>query len=141
MPAFLLPGSLIGKELFNVPKRFQPHIFLALSTRPGDRTAAGVREYQALLAKHRLPKQHFASQLAAYSAAKILVEGLKRAGKALSREKLITSLEGLYEFDTGLTPPITYGPNRRVGALGAYVVALDLEKKSFVPVSEWVTPH
>jgi len=28
--------------------------------------------------------------------------------------------------------------NQRVGALGAYIVSIDLEKKIFVPVSEWI---
>jgi len=78
--------------------------------------------------------------LAAFSSAKILVEGLKQAGRDLSREKLIVVLEGLYEYQTGLTPPITYGPNRRVGALGAYIVSIDLKAKRFVPVSNWIEP-
>ena len=42
-----------------------------------------------------------------YATAKIFVEGLTRAGKDLSREKLITTLEGLYEYETGATPRIT----------------------------------
>jgi len=72
------------------------------------------------------------------SAAKILGEGLKRVGKDLSREKLIQVLEGLYEYPTGLTPAITYGPNRRIGALGAYIVNVDLKEKQFVPASGWI---
>ena len=52
-------------------------------------------------------------------------EALTRAGKDLSRETLISKLETLYEYDTGLTPRITFGPNRRIGATGAHIVALD----------------
>ena len=69
---------------------------------------------------------------------KILVEALKRTGKNLTREELIKTLEGFYEYPTGLTPAITYGPNRRVGAMGAYVVTVDLQKKQFVPVGGWI---
>ena len=76
--------------------------------------------------------------LSAFSAAKILVEGLKRAGREVSREKLIETLEGLSGYVTGLTPAVTYGPNRRIGAMGAYVVTIDLEKREFVPPSSWV---
>ena len=54
-------------------------------------------------------------------------------------DKLITTLEGLYEYDTGLMPRITFGPNRRIGALGAYVVTIDPEKKLFPARLEWVT--
>jgi hypothetical protein len=47
-------------------------------------------------------------------------------------------LEKLYEFQTGLTPLITYGPNRRIGALGSHIVTVDLEKKNFEPVGQWI---
>ena len=65
---------------------------------------------------------------------------MKQAGRDISREKLIGALEGLYDFSTGLTPPITYNANRRIGALGTYVVVVDLEKRSLTPASEWITP-
>jgi hypothetical protein len=68
----------------------------------------------------------------------VLVESLKRAGKDLSREKLIQTLEGLYEYQTGLTPALTYGPNRRVGARGAHVITINLKDKQLVPVDGWI---
>ena len=88
--------------------------------------------------KYKLPQKHLAAQVSAYSSAKILIEGLKRVGKDLSRERLVQALEGFYNYPTGLTPPITYGPNRRIGASGAYIVMVDLKEKKFVPVSGWV---
>jgi hypothetical protein len=72
------------------------------------------------------------------AAAKILVYGLERSGKNLSREKLVTTLEGLYEFDTGLMPRLTFGPNRRIGSMGAYIVTIDPEKKLFPATVEWI---
>ena len=48
------------------------------------------------------------------------------------------ALEGLYEYETGVTPNITFGPNRRVGSKGSYVVAIDPEKKGFISASGWV---
>jgi len=74
--------------------------------------------------------------LSAFAAAKIFTEALKRAGRDLSREKLVTALEGLYEYDTGVTPSITFGPNRRVGSLGSYVVSVDLTKREFVLINK-----
>ncbi len=81
------------------------------------------------------------AQLSAYSSSLILIEGLKRSGRDLSREKLIINLERLYEFDTGFTPLITYGPNRHIGALGAYIVTVDPPKagrEDFIASKEWV---
>jgi hypothetical protein len=97
-----------------------------------------LKEFRALAEKYKLSQKHWAAQINAYTSAKLLVEALKRVGKDLSREKLIQTLEGFYEFPTGLTPPLTYGPNRRIGAMGAYVFTIDLKEKKLKPVSGWV---
>lgn len=137
-PSVYLLSASAGREMFDAPPSFNQKIFISFPTSPADQTAEGVKEFRALAEKYKLPSQHLVAQLSAYSAAKILIEGLKRAGKDVSREKLIAALESLNRFETGLTPPITYGPNRRIGAMGAYVVAIDLEKKQFIPTSEWI---
>jgi ABC-type branched-subunit amino acid transport system substrate-binding protein/cytochrome c553 len=140
MPSIYLLGSLVGKDITGlVTAKMKDNIFLAFSTVPADITVAGAAEYNALLEKHQLRSGHAAAQASAFAAARILVYGLERAGKNLSRERLVTSLEGLYEFDTGLMPRITFGPNRRIGALGAYVVTVDPEKKLFPASVEWIS--
>ena len=63
---------------------------------------------------------------------------MKQAGRQLSRGRLIEVLEGLSEFDTGLTPPVSYSPNRRIGVRGAYVLAIDLEGGTMMPASGWI---
>ena len=140
-PTIFFPSTVGGKEIFGAPIGFNGKLFFSFPTGPADQSAEGVKEFRALADKYKLPAHHVAAQISAYSAAKILVEALKRAGKDVSREKLIQALEGLYEYQTGLTPAITYGPNRRVGAMGAYIVAVDLTEKQFVPVSGWTNSN
>jgi len=137
-PHIFLPGAFVEKEILELPVAFQKRIYLSYPTLPSDQTPAGISEFQTFLEKHELSVKHLTSQISAYIAAKILVEGLKRTGRDLSREKFIHSLEKLYEFQTGLTPRLTYGPNRRIGALGSYIVTIDLEKKNFTPVGGWI---
>jgi ABC-type branched-subunit amino acid transport system substrate-binding protein len=137
-PTLLLPGALTGKDILEVPPAFKDKIFLSFPSVPADVKPAGLENLRALAAKYKLPQGHVAAQISAYVSAQLLVEGLKRAGRELSREKLIGALEGLYEYDTGLMPPLTYGPNHRVGAAGAYIVSVDVEKKQFVPASGWI---
>ncbi len=50
-----------------------------------------------------------------YLAARVLVEGLKRAGKALTREKLVASLESMREYDLGGFV-VDYSPGSRTGS-------------------------
>jgi len=137
-PQILLQGGGVASGIFDAPAGFEGKIFFTVPNSPFDQTPEGVMEFKAFMEKYKLPLKLLAAQAAAYSSAKVLVEALKRVGKELSREKLIQTLEGLYEFPTGLTPPLTYGPNRRIGALGAYVVMVNLKEKNFKPVSGWV---
>jgi ABC-type branched-subunit amino acid transport system substrate-binding protein len=46
----------------------------------------------------------------------LALEGLTRAGKNLTRDSYVEAMEGIRGYTTqGLTPPITFGPNRRHG--------------------------
>jgi ABC-type branched-subunit amino acid transport system substrate-binding protein len=141
-PYVLSLGALTSRELpANVPASFTKKVFLAFPTVPTDITPDGVAEYRALAEKYKLPAEHTAAQLAALAAAKTFVEALKRAGSDVSREQLVTTLEGLYEYDTGLTPKLVFGPNRHVGAAGAYVITINSETKEFVSASGWVSAN
>ena len=137
-PHILLQTGGVNAAIFDAPVGFAEKVFSTIPTSPRDQTADAVKEFSALSEKHKLPQKHLAAQVTAFASAKVLVEALKRAGKELSREKLIQTLEGFYEFQTGLTPVISYGPNRRIGAMGAHVVMVDLKEKKFVPAGSWV---
>jgi len=137
-PWLFLTSSAGGAGIFAAPPGFTGKIFLSFPTTPADQNAEAIKEFRALAEKYKLPANHLAAQISVYSAARILVEALKRAGKDLSREKLIQALEGLYEYPTGLSPRITFGPNRRVGANGAYIVTIDLKEKQYLPASGWI---
>ena len=138
-PHVFLLGALAGRELVGtVPMSFKDRVFLSFPTVPGDITPAGMAELNELQKKYKFAPRHTASQLMAFAAAKVFTEALKRAGRDLSREKLVRALEGLYEYDTGVTPSITFGPNRRVGAMGAYVVSIDPAKRELISASGWV---
>lgn len=50
-----------------------------------------------------------------FAAAKVLVEGLRRAGPQPDRKKLAAALESIHDFDLG-DVVVSYGPNRRTGS-------------------------
>ena len=138
-PSLYMLGTLVGRNIADaVTVKTKDKIFLAFPTVPADVTATGATEYSSLLQRNKLQSNHAAAQASAMAAAKILVHALELCGKDLSRERLITTLEGLYEYETGLMPKITFGPNRRIGVLGAYVVTIDPEKKLFPASLEWI---
>ncbi|HEU4931643.1 MAG TPA: ABC transporter substrate-binding protein [Pyrinomonadaceae bacterium] len=129
-PNLLLIGTLSGTDMSSILRPGSSHqVFLAFPTVPSDITNEAGAEFRALQEKYKVPTRHLAAQLSAFAAAKVLVEGLTRAGRDLNREKLITALDSLYEYETGVTPRLTFGPNRRVGAAGAHIVTFDPAKK------------
>lgn len=137
-PQIFLQSGSASPALFDAPSGFEGKVFFTLPNAPADQSPEAIKEFRLLAEKYKLPQKHLAAQITAYTSAKVLLEALKRAGKDLSRERLIGALEGFYNYQTGFTPPLTYGPNRRVGAMGAYVVMIDLKEKRFVPASGWV---
>ena len=71
-----------------------------------------VREYQKLATR---PGTYSYYGMESYLMARTLVEGLKRAGKELSREKLVLALEGMNNIDFG-GYRLNYSPTARHGS-------------------------
>jgi ABC-type branched-subunit amino acid transport system substrate-binding protein len=135
-PRLMAAATAGDGSLLQVPKSFEGRLFLALPAPPrvpGEAESA----YRALAAAHPLPANDLSAQLTALAAAEILGEALKRAGRDITRDRLIEQLETLRTFETGYAPPVTYGPARRLGARGAWVLTLDLAGQG-VASAEWV---
>lgn len=137
-PRFLATGTAADASLFDAPNAFEGRIFLALPTLPGDPDPQSAAAYRSLATAYKLPQDNLSAQLSALAAAETLIEALKRAGRDVSREKLVDQLESLRLFNTGFVPPLSYGPARRLGARGAYILRLDPKEKRLVPEGGWV---
>lgn len=128
-PRVFVLGPLLDESILAAPPRFQGRIFAAYPQLQPEMGA--VDEFDYFLSSHNLASDHRLVQISAYCAAKILVEALARAGKNVTREKLIQTLEQMRDFRTGLLPGITFGANRRVGSFKAEIVCVDLASHSF----------
>ena len=137
-PQIFQPGALAGEEAFRLSPEASEHIFFSFPSLPSDVSADALAEYGFLVRKYKLRPLHTARALSVLAGAKVFVEGLKLCGRDLSREGFVDALATLYNFKTGLTPPLTYGATRRVGALGAYMVKLDTKTKTFAPADSWI---
>jgi len=134
---FLVPGGLSSGAFMKAARETKLPVSVAYPTLPPDMkpwALAALRRSGALDGS----KQPHLAQILAYSAAHILTEGLKRAGRSLARERLVSALESLYDFETGLLRPVRYGPSRRVGIRGAYVVSIDAKSGRFQTNAVWI---
>ncbi|MCY1436308.1 Periplasmic binding protein [compost metagenome] len=133
-PYLFAASTQVAGALARLPERFNGHLLLAYPFVPGDWTPAGTQALQAIRQRSGLDGRYAVMQVASYCSLMLLSEGLKRAGRDLSREKLVQALEGLQGFATGLTPPLGFGPGQRVGMDGAHVVEVDIVEQRFRPV-------
>ncbi|WP_338866490.1 ABC transporter substrate-binding protein [Myxococcus stipitatus] len=100
--------------------------------------APDLEDFTAFMKRHDLRPGHTAFQVGAYAAARVLVEALTRAGAEVTRASLTQQLEALRDFDTGVSPPVTFGANQRIGIQGAQLAALDPTTGQLVAVSGWI---
>jgi ABC-type branched-subunit amino acid transport system substrate-binding protein len=137
-PALLAPGTLSSRYAARAAAAYRGAVYLAFPHAPGDENPSAAKELERLRERSGSAPGHRASQVSAFVDAAVLVDGLRRAGRALSREKLVESLEALHDFETGLAPPIGFGPDRRLGAPGAHIVKVEGKPPGFRPVGSFV---
>jgi branched-chain amino acid transport system substrate-binding protein len=83
---------------------------------PYSATVSIVKEYQQAMKKYAPAGTELSyTSFEEFVGAKVLVEGLKRAGPGASREKVIRALETLNPFDTGGFT-VRFSPNNRIGS-------------------------
>lgn len=129
---------MVGRGVFSLPPGLAARTFLSYpSALPNQNDFA---EFIAIMQKAGVPVRSPAFQSVAYAASKVLFEAAKISGRQLNRATLINSLQQIQDFSTGVVPPLTFGPNRRVGSTGSYVVGVDLNKRQYVPLSERLIP-
>jgi ABC-type branched-subunit amino acid transport system substrate-binding protein len=71
-----------------------------------------------------------------YITAKVLVEGLKRAGKNPTRQRLVNGLETLKKWDSGAFPPITYNSKDHAG--NESVILVQVNEGVQTVISDWI---
>jgi len=82
---------------------------------PMESSFSTVTQYQELLAKSYPDDTPNFVSFEGFINAKVLVEGLREAGKDLNREKLIDAMEAMKNVDVGIGANINYGPQDHQG--------------------------
>ena len=118
-PRLLIPGPLVDGE--TLARSSTAELLAAFPTAPPPEIP---EVWQRLRRRDpSLPPVPTAFQAVAVAALDLLVTGLRSSGRTVDRWRLVAELEGLRDHDTGLLPPLSFGPNRRVALQGGYLVA------------------
>ncbi len=112
-----------------------------------DLTLPGVQEYRTLMDKnnpgvpHSLrdpgyaPRKYSFVSLEGFINAKVIVEGLRRAGPHLTRHGFRQAMESLRNFDLGIGAPLSFGANQHQGLNSVYFT--HVENGRWVPITDW----
>lgn len=129
---------MVGRGAFALPAGVAAQTFLSYpSALPNQEEFA---EFLTLARKGGINLRSPAFQSLSFAGAKVFFEAAKLSGRQLTRTALISSLEQLREFRTGVVPPLTFGSNRRVGSIGSHIVGVDLTKQQYIPLTDRMTP-
>lgn len=93
--------------------------------------------YRRAMAKYFADSKPGFVSLEGFVDATVLVEGLKRAGKDLTREKLVRALESIHNFDTGLGPNLmlSFSASNHKGFHNVYSTVV--KNGVAVPFTDW----
>jgi ABC-type branched-subunit amino acid transport system substrate-binding protein len=108
---------------------------LSLWPDPVSSELPGVKAYRAAMQKYFPRNEPNRYSLSGYFAAMLFTEGARRAGKDLTREGLITALEGIKGWDSGILPPLTIGADHETQRQGFWV---RVEKGHFKQLTNWL---
>jgi branched-chain amino acid transport system substrate-binding protein len=113
-----------GKELVEVqkidPSQYEKIIVTQVVPSPFSEEFETVREYKELAKKHYPQDEPNYVALEGFVNAKVLVAALKGAGKELTRETFIDSLEAMQNVPMGIGKSITYTTTDHQGLQGIY---------------------
>lgn len=93
----------------------------------------GVKRYREQMAKYFPKNEPNRYSLSGYVAGMLFAEGVKRAGRTLTRDGLVAALESVKSWDSGILPPLTIGPDHETQKQGFWV---RVEKGRFKPLTD-----
>jgi len=73
--------------------------------------------------------------LEGYINAKVLVEGLRRAGRNLDRERFINAIESIRDYSLGIANTLSFSPNDHQGFDRVYFTRF--KEGKFVLIADW----
>lgn len=103
---------------------------------PATRTLLwGANEYIELLKRYYPEETPNSVGLEGYINAKVLVEGLQRAGRDLTRESFVEAIESIRDFSLGIANTLSFSPHDHQGFERVYFTKL--QKGNFELITDW----
>jgi branched-chain amino acid transport system substrate-binding protein len=142
-PVVFGAGGLNDPKFIELLGKSESKLFVASYYDPIDGNNPAIKDFNTLYTKLYPNSKPSSMALMGYSSAAVMVEALRRAGNEPSRDKVISALDNLRDFDQKIGPKITFqpvnaGPYARRGQTG--VVLMELKDARFVSMGGYIDP-
>lgn len=120
-------------------RKIRSKTYLALSANAAQLSPRGQMAFSRFASVHKIEMGADVIDLAnAYTLATLAIDILMRSGRMLSTSNFVVQVEDVRSYIGGVSPPLTFGPNRRVGNTGSLIVEIDLPSSKAKSSGEWV---
>jgi ABC-type branched-subunit amino acid transport system substrate-binding protein len=101
--------------------------------------APGVVRYRAALSRARPGRQFDRYTLYGYTFGRLVVAGVERAGRALTRERFVDAMETLTDWDAGgVMPDVSFSATNHHAQRAGFIC--EMRDGRLVPLTDWIAP-
>ena len=133
-PTYMGHNLLVNGAMLQIPRAGE-RLVLSQNIQFGEPGHPLAAEFIDILKAYPGSARERVIQIPAFVAAKVLVDGLRNAGKNLTRESVVMGLERVH-LDTGVLGTIRFSRENHEGPAGISLVKPDGLLKMFVPVAD-----
>jgi len=134
--------------LFHMTGEIADGLLITVPYMPIHSDVPGVKQVKEVIKKYGSAKylenpmfQDYSYMVIGWSYMNTMVEGLRRAGRDFTPEKLVKALESVKDLDQkGIVPDVTFGPDRHVSSFETSILRFDAQSKKFVLVDPYKEP-
>jgi ABC-type branched-subunit amino acid transport system substrate-binding protein len=118
-------SEALAEELRQFGPEYAAGVMVTQVVPPADSQATAVLQFTEHLGNFYPHERPNSVSLEGYSAAGILAEGLRRAGRNLTTDSLVEALESIHNLDLGIGTPIHFGPSEHQGSHKVWLTVID----------------
>lgn len=104
-----------------------------------DLTNPKIVQWQADMKKYNPNEQIGGFALSGWVEAQILTEGLRRAGKDLTRESFLKAMDSIKDYKDSILPTISYSADDHAGTKTGYFQKADAKAGKWITFTDWMT--
>lgn len=106
---------------------------------PNESDAPGIARYRELMARYYPGHSLNRYSLYGYVFGSLVVEGLERAGRNLTRDSFVDAMESIRDWNSGgILPPVSFSADDHHAQKAGFIC--ELKNGRFVALSDWLAP-